>query len=145
MFFPSGRRLGHQNSKDVYKRQGRLAAAQQLPSRSRTAAVVAAGRRRFCRGIRQTRREDVYKRQGQHRNAVAVLAVGRTLHLGDRILPLVEEHRAPRALSLIHISTDHGRSAVVVDRAAPLGKTRTPSVGVEPDRADAVSYTHLQW
>ena len=62
---------------------------------------------------------------GQHRDSVAVLAVGRTLHLGNGVLPLVEEHRAARTVGHDEIGLV-GRHALqflvrIGDRIAAVG------------------------
>ena len=73
---------------------------------------------------------------GQHRNAAAVLAVGRALHLGDGILPLVEEHGAAGAVGHDEVGLV-GRHAFellmrIGDRVAAVGLHQ---VVAEPETA----------
>ena len=78
---------------------------------------------------------------GQHRDSVAVLAVGRALHLGDGVLPLVEEHRAARTVGHDEIGLV-GRHALqflvrVGDRIAAVG---LHEVVAEPESAAMAAF-----
>ena len=64
---------------------------------------------------------------------MAVLAVGRTLHLGDGILPLVEEHRAARAVGHDEIGLVGGHAFELLVRIG----NRVAAVGLHQIVAEA--------